>query len=51
MKTENNSRRFEVIDKCDIICATADLKADALFAASQNPGSYVFDTLLRKVVK
>lgn len=45
------AHRFEVIDKCDIVCAVADLLADSKHAASENPGSYVYDTISRKVCK
>lgn len=47
----NKANRFEVIDKNDIIVAIADYKQDAIYAASIYPGSYVYDTLTKVVIK
>lgn len=46
----NKINRFEVIDKNDIIVAIADSKQDAIYATSIYPGSYIYDTLTKKVI-
>jgi len=42
--------RYEIIDRMDMVVAVAEIKSDARYAAQKHNG-YIFDTLIRRVVK